>query len=172
MRHLHLIMIASALCVLYPTAVGQTPSADRVNEEDVRKAVTAFWKAFGDLDANGLKATLDWPNMMIQARSKTATGPGMVNTDSAKFDAELRQIVEGLSEGRKGDFYGTTVETIEVRFLSGTLAYAYHVCKLGGRAGSKAERRQGNRNFEAMTVLRATGNATAPWKIVLITIPE
>ena len=172
MHYLRLIVIASALSALCPAAVGQTTSGDTINEEHIRNTITAFWKAFGDLDSTGLKASLDWPNIMIQARTRTPTGPGMVNTDAAKFEAEFRQMVESRSAGRKGDFYGTTVDTIEVRFLSKTLAYAYHSCTLGGQAGVKAERLRGNRKFEAMAVVRATGTAAAAWKIVFITVPE
>ena len=172
MHWFRLMVIASALWALGATAVGQGPSADAANDEHVRKTVTTFWKAFGDLDANGLRATLDWPNMMVQARSRTATGPAMVNTDAVQFEAEVRRLGEGRSEGRKGDFYGTSVARMEVRFLSGSVASVHHVCRLGGQAGATAERRRGTRDFEAIAVLRATGEAAAPWKIVLITIPE
>jgi hypothetical protein len=166
------IAIASVLVVFCASALGQTPPAATENEELVRKTVTAFWKAFGDLDATGLNATLDWPNIMLQVRSRPTTGPGMVNTDAATFDLEMKRITEGLTDGRKGDFYGTRVATLEVRFLSTSVAYAHHVCQLEGNAGVTAARRRGTRNFEAIAVLRATGEAAAPWKIVAITVPE
>ena len=94
MHYLRLIVIALALSAMCPAAVGQTTSGDTINEEHIRNTITTFWKAFGDLDSNGLKASLDWPNIMIQARTRTPTGPGMVNTDAAKFEAEFRQMVE------------------------------------------------------------------------------
>src|SRR4030095_6782875 len=125
----------------------------------------------GDFDAIGLRDTLDWPNMIVQTRPDKATRAGTANTDKAAFDEELRRTVGGLPKGAKGDFYGTTVSKIEVRFLNPTLAYAYHVCRLGGKGGQTAGNR-GYREYEAIAVLRASGEATNPWKIVLVTIPQ
>ena len=57
--------IASALFLL-PTETTQTPAAGMADEEQVRQTLAAFWKALGDFDGPAFKATLDWPNMIVQ----------------------------------------------------------------------------------------------------------
>jgi hypothetical protein len=172
MRCFSLILIVLAMFALCVPAPAQTASAERTGEEPIRQTVAAFWKALGDLDAAGLKVTLDWPNVMVQTQPDRPTGPATINTDAAALEAEVRRTLEGLKGGRKGDFFGTTVSTTDVQFLGATLAYAHHVCRLGGEAGERAQARRGTRDFEALAVLRATGDATAPWTIVLITVPQ
>ena len=163
--------IASAL-LFVATATAQTPAAGRVDEDHVRQTVAAFWKAFGDFDGPAFKATLDWPNMIVQSRPDKGTRAATANTDVAVFDAEMRRTLDELPKGRKGDFYGSTITTIQVRFLNKYLAYAYHVCRLGGKGGDIEQARRGDRNFEAIAVLRKSNEVENPWKIVLVTIPQ
>lgn len=165
------LTIASALFFV-STVTAQTPAAGRVDEEQVRQLVSAFWKALGDFDGPGFKATLDWPNAIVQSRPDKGTRAATANTDVAAFDAELRRTMDQLPKGSKGDFYGTTITTLEVRFLNSSLAYAYHVCQLGGKGGEREQARRGNRSFEAIAVLRKTNEAPNPWKIILVTIPQ
>ena len=142
------------------------------DEDHVRETVTTFWKALGDIDRAGFKATLDWPNMIVESRPEKGTRAARANTDMAAFDAEMRRITEELPKEAKGDFHGTTITTLEVRFLNSSLAYAYHVCRLGGKGGDSEQARRGNRSFEAIAVLRKTSATPNPWKIILVTIPQ
>ena len=159
--------------VLFPllTATAQGP-ASGVDEEQIRQTVSAFWKALGDFDGPAFKATLDWPNMIVQSRPDKGTRAATANTDIAAFDAEMRRTMEELPKGSKGDFYGTTITRLEVRFLNSSLAYAYHVCQLGGKGGDREQARRRDRSFEAIAVLRKTKEAPNPWKITLVTIPQ
>jgi len=154
------------------TATAQTPSPGSMDEEQVRQTVTVFWKAFGDFDGPGFKATLDWPNLIVQSRPDKGTRAATANTDVAIFDAEMRRTLDELPKGKTGDFYGSTITTIQVRFLNKSLAYAFHVCRLGGKGGDMEQARRGDRNFEAIAVLRKTNEAPNPWKIILVTIPQ
>ncbi|OHB79337.1 MAG: hypothetical protein A2W31_03870 [Planctomycetes bacterium RBG_16_64_10] len=172
MHRFHPLLIVTTMFAAYVPLAAQTPSPEKTTEDQVRQTVTTFWKALGELDANGLLNTLDKPNVLIETRPDGPTGPATVNTDMATFQAEVRRTAEGLGSRRKGDFYGTTVSTIEVRFLHATLAYAHHMCRLGGESGERSRARRAGRDFESIAVLRATGDATQPWKIVLITIPK
>ena len=165
------LTIASALFFV-SAATAQTPAPGKVDDDQVRQTVTAFWKALGDFDGPGFKATLDWPNMIVQSRPDKGTRAATANTDIAAFDAEMRRTIDGLPKGAKGDFSGTTITTLEVRFLNNSLAYAYHVCQLGGKGGIQQQARSGNRIFEAIAVLRKTNEAPNPWKIILVTIPQ
>jgi hypothetical protein len=154
------------------TTTAQTPADGKVDEDHVRQTLTAFWKALGDFNGPGFKATLDWPNMIVQSRPDKGTRAATANTDIAAFDAEMRRTIDQLPQAAKGDFYGTTITTVEVRFLNSSLAYAYHVCRLGGKGGDQQQARRGNRIFEAIAVLRKTNEAPNPWKIILVTIPQ
>jgi len=165
------MMIVSAL-FLCATASAQSPSPTGPNEEQVRQTVVSFWKALGDFDGPAFKATLDWPNMIVQSRPDKGTRTPTANTDVAAFDAEMRRTMDELPKGSKGDFYGSTITTMEVRFLNSSLAYAYHVCRLGGKGGDSEQARRGDRNFEAIAVLRKSNETPNPWKIVLVTIPQ
>lgn len=40
------------------------------------------------------------------------------------------------------------------------------------KGGDREQARRGDRNFEAIAVLRKTNEAPNPWKIVLVTIPQ
>jgi hypothetical protein len=171
MRRFLSVAVASALFFL-PTATAQTPVAGTTDEEQVRQTVSAFWKALGDIDGPGFNATLDWPNMIVESRPDKGTRAARANTDRAAFDEEMRRIIDQLPKGAKGDFYGTTITTVEVRFLNSSLAYAYHVCQLGGKGGNSQQARRGNRIFEAVAVLRKTSDAPNPWRIILVTIPQ
>ena len=170
MRRVLSMVIASALFLL-PTVTAQTPVA-ATDEEQVRQIVSTFWKALGDFDGPAFKATLDWPNMIVQTRPDKGTRAARANTDRAAFDEEMRRIIDQLPKGAKGDFYGTTITTMEVRFLNSSLAYAYHVCQLGGKGGNSQQARRGNRIFEAVAVLRKTSDAPNQWRIILVTIPQ
>ena len=110
--------------------------------------------------------------MIVQSRPDKGTRAATANTDVAAFDAEMSRTIGQLPKGAKGDFYGTTITTLEVRFLNNSLAYAYHVCQLGGKGGDQQQARRGNRSFEAIAVLRNTNEAENPWKIILVTIPQ
>ena len=169
MRRVLSIVIASVLFLL-PTVTAQTPTG--ADEEQVRQTVSTFWKALGDIDGPGFNATLDWPNMIVESRPDKGTRAARANTDRAAFDEEIRRIVDQLPKGAKGDFGGTTITTWEVRFLNSSLAYAYHVCQLGGKGGNSQQARRGNRIFEAVAVLRKTSQAPNPWRIILVTIPQ
>ncbi|MDQ5845091.1 MAG: hypothetical protein M3539_07320 [Acidobacteriota bacterium] len=163
--------IASALFLL-PTVTAQTPTAATTDDEQVRQTLSALWKALGDFDGPAFKATLDWPNMIVQSRPDKGTRAATANTDIAAFDEEMRRTMDQLPKDAKGDFYGSTITTMEVRFLNSSLAYAYHVCQLGGKGGNLQQTRRGNRIFEAVAVLRKTSEAPNPWKIILVTIPQ
>jgi len=170
MRRFFFVLVASALFLL-PTVSAQTPAA-ATDEEQVRQIVSTFWKALGDIDGPGFNATLDWPNMIVESRPDKGTRAARANTDRAAFDEEMRRIIDPLPKGAKGDFYGTTITTMEVRFLNSSLAYAYHVCQLGGKGGNSQQARRGNRIFEAVAVLRKTSDAPNQWRIILVTIPQ
>lgn len=170
MRRFLSVAVASILFLL-PTVTAQTPVA-ATDEEQVRQIVSTFWKALGDIDGPGFNATLDWPNMIVESRPEKGTRAARANTDRAAFDEEMRRIIDPLPKGAKGDFYGTTITTMEVRFLNSSLAYAYHVCQLGGKGGNSQQARRGNRIFEAVAVLRKTSQAPNPWRIILVTIPQ
>ena len=163
--------IASAL-LLVATATAQTHAPGRVDEEQVRQTVSTFWKALGDFDGPGFKTTLDWPNMIVQSRPGKGTRAATANTDMAVFDGEMRRTMDQLPKGAKGDFYGTTITTMEVRFLNSSLAYVYHNCRLAGKGGDQQQARLGDRSFEAIAVLRKTNEEPNPWKIILVTIPQ
>lgn len=171
MRRFLSLAIASALFLL-PTVTAQTPAAGTADEEQVRQTLSAFWKALGDFDGPGFKATLDWPNTIVQSRPDKGTRAATPNTDMAAYDEEMRRTMDQLPKGAKDDFYGSTITTMEVRFLNSSLAYAYHVCQLGGKGGNLQQARSGNRIFEAVAVLRKTSEAPNPWKIILVTIPQ
>ena len=166
----------SALFLLILLSTGSVVSAQapqtKADEDHVRQTVTAFWKALGDIDRAGFKATLDWPNMIVESRPDKGTRAARANTDMAAFDAEMRRVIEQLPKGAKGGFHGTTITTFEVRFLNSSLAYAYHVCHLGGKGGDSEQARRGSRTFEAIAVLRKTNATPNPWRIILVTIPQ
>lgn len=165
------ITIAATLFFI-STVTAQTPAGGKVDEDHVRQTLSAFWKALGDFNGPGFKATLDWPNMIVQSRPDKGTRAATANTDMAAFDAEMRQTIDQLPKGAKGDFYGTTITTVEVRFLNSSLAYVFHVCRLAGKGGDREQARRGDRSFQAVAVLRKTNEAPNPWKIVLVTIPQ
>jgi hypothetical protein len=165
-------MTIASVLFFFATASAQTPSPTATNEEQVRLTIASFWKALGDFDGPAFKATLDWPNMIVQSRPDKGTRAPTANTDEAAYEAEMRRTMDALPKGSKGDFYGTTITSIEVRFLNNSLAYAYHVCRLGGKGGDHEQARRGDRNFEAIAVLRKSNDAPNPWKIVLVTIPQ
>jgi len=171
MRRFLSMAIASILFLL-PTVTAQTPAAGTADEEQVRQTLSAFWKALGDFDGPAFKATLDWPNMIVQSRPDKGTRAATANTDMAAYDEEMRRTVDQLPKGAKGDFYGSTITTMEVRFLNSSLAYVYHVCRLAGKGGDREQARRGERSFEAIAVFRKTNQAPNPWKITLVTIPQ
>jgi hypothetical protein len=83
--------VASALFFV-SAATAQTPAAaGKVDDDQVRQTVAAFWKAFGDFDGSAFKATLDWPNLIVQSRPDKGTRAATANTDVAVFDAEMRR---------------------------------------------------------------------------------
>ena len=165
-------MIIVTVLFLSVSTSAQTTYPAGTNEEQVRQTVASFWKALGDFDGPAFKATLDWPNMIVQSRPDKGTRKPTANTDVAVFDAEMRRTMDGLPKGSKGDFYGSTITTMEVHFLNNSLAYAYHVCRLGGKGGDSEQARRGDRNFEAIAVLRKSNETPNPWKILLVTIPQ
>jgi hypothetical protein len=140
MRYFRVLLLASSLWVVGATASAQAPSPDRTDDEHIRQTVAAFWQALGDLDAIRLKATLDWPNMLVQTRPDRPTGAGRITTDAVALEAEVRRTLDGLSEGRKGDFYGTTVSTIEARFVNPSVAYALQTRRFGGSPATRWSR--------------------------------
>jgi hypothetical protein len=173
---LFLLMVLSFLLSTGSVASAQGPrtnaASGSADEDHVRQTVTAFWKALGEIDRAGFKATLDWPNLIVESRPDKGTRAARANTDMAAFDTEMRRVIEQLPKGAKGGFDGTTITTFEVRFLNSSLAYAYHVCHLGGKGGDSEQARRGSRSFEAIGVLRKTSATPNPWRIILVTIPQ
>ena len=165
------VIIASAL-FFFATASAQTLSPAAMSEEQVRQTIASFWKALGDFDGPAFKATLDWPNLIVQSRPDKGTRVPTANTDEAAYEAEMRRTMDALPKGSKGDFYGSAITSMEVRFLNNSLAYAYHIVRLGGKGGDSEQARRGDRNFEAIAVLRKSNETPNPWKIVLVTIPQ
>lgn len=88
MRRFLSVAIASAL-FLVPAVTAQTPTAGTADDEQVRQTLSAFWKALGDFDGPAFKATLDWPNMIVQSRPDKGTRAATANTDMAAYDEEI-----------------------------------------------------------------------------------
>ena len=120
MRRFLSMAIASALLLL-PTVTAQTPAAAAADEEQVRQTLSAFWKALGDFDGPALKATLDWPNMIVQSRPDKGTRAATANTDMAAYDEEMRRTMDQLPKGAKGDFYGSTIQRCTFVFSTALL---------------------------------------------------
>lgn len=170
MKKLQIVAFIAGLFVSFGViSVNPRPAKAETTDEPIRQTVVAFWKAFGELDGDKMKATLDWPNVIIETKPGN-TVPGKIHKTIAEFDAEIKRATAGRNNTKaRSDFYGTEVTKIDVQLINDTLAIAYHVCRLG----DKTEGQVGH-EFDAVAVLRksAEGGGNGKWRIILISVPK
>jgi hypothetical protein len=170
----HLLLQCAVLLLGFLLIAFTNIATAKPTQNDVRKIETTvkqFWKAIGELDANALKQTVDYPFTIAEETAEHSSSDARINIiqDASEVDKEfMRSNPSG--EKRRGEFYGVVLLNLKIQILNDGLAYASYYIQLSDQ-GLKKKSKAESKPFALLTVLKRE-NSTAAWRIVFTNIPR
>lgn len=163
------VLLCGLLCIVFTSIA--TGKQTRNDTQKIETTVRQFWKAIGELDANALKQTVDYPFTIAEETAEHSSSKTNISViqNASEVDKEFTRS-NPSGEKRRGEFYGVTLLNLKVQILNDGLAYVTYDIQLSD-LGLKAKSKQGSKPFALLTVLKREQSTTA-WRIVFTNIPK
>jgi hypothetical protein len=146
-------------------------SQSQNDAQKIEATVKQFWRAIGELDANTLKQTVDYPFTIAEETAEHPSSEARLNVieNASEVDKEFMRSNPG-GEKRRGEFYGVRLLNMKIQILNDGLAYVNYNIQLSDQ-GLKAKSKEGSKPFALLTVLKRK-QSTSAWRIVFTNIPR
>jgi hypothetical protein len=163
------VFLLSFLLIAFTNITTGSPSQN--DAQKIEATVKQFWKAIGEVDANALKQTVDYPFTIAEESAERSSTEARLNVieNASEVDKEFMRSNPG-GEKRRGEFYGVRLLNMKIQILNDGLAYVNYNIQLSDQ-GLKAKSKTGSKPFALLTVLKKK-QSTSAWRIVFTNIPR
>ncbi len=167
-----LLLSLSAAAQDHSKAPTQRAKGTRTDKtaRDLEAVIRQFWEGLGELDADKIKQSVDFPGMIIES-SPTGSKQANVVRSPGEIDEELKRAPASALETHHGEFFGIKLMTFRVQMLGADLASVSYIYRMPPDivARNPASR---SGTFNAVTVLRRDSRTGNSWRIVFTTVPK
>ncbi|HXD34811.1 MAG TPA: hypothetical protein VN643_27070 [Pyrinomonadaceae bacterium] len=142
--------------------------ADRQSSPEIIAVINQFWQGLGELDAEKLKQTMDWPITIVEV-SPSGRTRSLVMNNPTEFDQEFMKTPAPAREKHRSEFYGVRPVGFVVELIGSNLASVSYGYRLP-RDIIEKDPAKGQIN-KAVAILRRNDRPGSPWRIIFITLP-